>query len=94
MNDLVREVDPSVLRQNLHQLLLDLLRRVALGQLQAPRNAEDMRVDHHAFCLAEADAQDYVGRFACSTGQRDKLGQRLGNLALEIGDQLLCRTLY
>ena len=54
MDDLVGEVDPAVLRQNdLHQLLLDFLRRFAFGKPETARDAEDVCVDDHAFGLVE-----------------------------------------
>jgi len=55
MDDLVREADPAVVRQDLHQLLLDLLRSVAFGEREAARDAEDMSVHDDALGFAEAD---------------------------------------
>ena len=89
VDELVGEGDPAVLGQDAHQFLLDLLRRVALGQAQAARDAEDVGVDNHAFRLVEADAEDDVGGFAGCAGDGDQFGERLRDLAVEVGDDLL-----
>ncbi len=68
MNNLVREVDPSFLRNQLHQFLLDFLRRVPLGEIQAMRDAEYMRIHDHALRLAEADSQHHIRRLARRPG--------------------------
>ena len=83
MDELVGEGDPAILRQNLHQFLLDLLRRVAFGQPQPARDAEDMRVHDHAFGLAEANAQHDIGGLAGRAGDGDEFGESLRNLAAE-----------
>ena len=81
------------LRENLHQFLLDFFGRVAFGQAEAAGDAEDVRVHHHAFGLAEADAENDIGRLAGRAGDGDELGERLRNLAAEFGDDLAGRAL-
>ena len=54
MNDLVREADPSVLRNHLHQLLLNFFHCVGFGQFQAAGDAEDVRVDDNTLSFAES----------------------------------------
>lgn len=93
VNELVREGDPVVLRDNLHQLLLDLLRRVAFGQAEAMGDAEDMRVHDNAFGFAKRNAKNDVGGLACCAGDGDELSESLRNLALEFGDDLSSRAL-
>ena len=71
VDDLVGEVDPASLRQNTHQLQLDLFRRLGFGQAEATRDAEDVRVHHHAFGFVEGYAEDDVGSFARHAGDGD-----------------------
>ena len=77
MDELVGEGDPAVLGNDLHQFLLDFLRRVAFGQAETAGDAEDVRVDDYAFGFAEADAEDDVGGFAGCAGDGDQLGESL-----------------
>jgi len=93
VDQLMRERDPSILRKNPHQLLLNLLRRVPFGEAQPPRNSEDVRVHHYTFGLAEASAEDNIGRLARRAGDRDQLRQRLRNLAAKLSDDLRRRAL-
>src|ERR1700757_5108523 len=53
MNHLVRVQSPTVLRDDLHQVLFDFYRISVFGEFPAARNALHMRVDHHAHALAE-----------------------------------------
>ncbi len=57
------------------------------------RDAEDMRIDHHAFGFAETHAEDHIGRLARRAGNGDQLRQRLRNLAAELLGDLLRRAL-
>jgi hypothetical protein len=56
VDELVGEGDPAILRENLHQFLLDFFGCIALGEAQATGDAEDVRIDDYAFSLAKADA--------------------------------------
>jgi len=85
MDDLVGEVDPAVLRDDFHQFLLDLWSGFAFGQAETSGYAEDVCVDDYSFGLFEGDAQDDVGGFASRAWDRDQFGERLGNLAMEVG---------
>ncbi len=85
VNELVRERDPVILRNDPHQLLLDFLRRITFGEAEAAGNAEDVRVDDDAFGLVEADAKNNVGGLAGCAGNGDEFGESLRNLALEFG---------
>ena len=93
MDELVGEGDPAVLRNNLHQLLLDFLRRVAFGQAEAAGDAEDVRIDHNTFGLAKADAENDVGGLSGCAGDGDEFGQGLRDLAVEFFDNLARRAL-
>ena len=88
VDDLVGEADPAALGDDSHQLLLDFLGRVALGQAEAAADAEDVRIDYNAFGFAETDAEDDVGGFAGRSGDRNQLGESLRNLVAEVFDQL------
>jgi hypothetical protein len=56
MDDLVRKGDPAILRDDVHQFLLDLLGRVAFGKAEAVGDAEDVGIDDNAFGFVEGDA--------------------------------------
>ena len=75
VDELVGEVDPATLREDAHQLLLDFLGCVALGEPEAAGDAEDMGVDDYAFGFAERDAEDDVGGFAGRAGDGCELGE-------------------
>jgi hypothetical protein len=47
MDQLVRKQNPSIFRNHLHQVLLDIDRVVFPGQVQAPRNAMDVCIDYN-----------------------------------------------
>ena len=93
VDKLVRKRDPAILRDDPHQLLLYLLRRVTIGKAQPMGNSEDMGVNYDTFCLAEADAEDDIGRLAGRAGNGDQFGKGLRHLAVEFGDNLRCGTL-
>src|SRR5215475_1390446 len=68
MNDLVRVQNPPVARDDLHQILFDLLRVVVLGEFPPPRNAVHVRIDHHADGLLEPRAEHDVCGLASNAG--------------------------
>ena len=70
----------------MHKFLLDLLRCVAFGKLEAARDAEDVCVDDDAFGQTVADTQNDVGGFARGAGDGDELGEGLRNLAVVVGE--------
>jgi len=92
VDQLVRKGNPVILRQNPHQLLLDLLRGVAFGKAQTSCDSENMGVNYNAFGLAKADAKDDVGRFASRAGNGDQLRQSLRNFSVEVSHNLCRRT--
>ena len=93
MDDLMREPNPAALGQNSHQLLFYLLWRIAFGQAEAARDAEDVRVHYHAFSLAIGDAENHVGCLARRAGNGDEFGKRLRNLAAKLGNHFAGRAL-
>src|ERR1039458_5583060 len=93
VDDLVGEIDPPLLSHDPHQLPLDLLRCVAVGQPEAVGDAKDVRIHHYAFSLAEADAEDDAGGLAGRAGNGGQLGERFRNPAAELLDYLAGRAL-
>src|ERR1700751_1006111 len=63
-DQLVRELDPPVLRQNLHQVLLDLFGFGVLCEFQPPRESQNMGIDHNAARNSVSRAQNHVGGFS------------------------------
>ena len=92
MDDLVREINPAALRKDSHQLLLDFLRRLAFGQAETVRDAEDVRVHNDAFSLAICHAENHIGRFARRAGDGDVFGEGLWNFTVEVGDDFTRRA--
>ena len=86
--DLVGKKNPLLARDDAHQVLLDLLRVIVRGQLQAARDAVDMSIDDHAFSFLEPRAQHDVGRLACDAWKSEKLFHVIGYLAFIVGDDL------
>ena len=82
-NQRMAQCRPVGLRNQLHQFLLNLFRRFALGQAKPTGHSENMRVNNDAFVLAEYIAQYDVGRLAANAGQGDELLHRVGNIAIE-----------
>jgi len=93
VDDLVREVNPPILRYHLHQFLLHFLRRVAFRQAQPVSNSEDMCINNYTLSFPEADAQNDVRSFPRCARNGDQLGKGLRNLAAEIRDDLRSRPL-
>src|SRR5262249_52357343 len=91
-NDLVREEDPLLGRNDFHQVLLNLGRIRVPGEFEAPGDSCDMRIDHHADTLLEPGAQNDVSGFACNARQCEKLVHLLGNLPAKVADNLLGGT--
>ena len=86
VDQLMREGDPTVLRNELHQVMLDLLRLVVDRKLKPAREAQDMRVDDHADGdLIPAPAHD-VGRLAGDAGKLEQLFHGLRDLVAEALD--------
>lgn len=89
-DDLVREDNPLVPRDDAHKVLLDVLGIVVGGQLQPARDAVDVSVHDDAFGLVEPGAENDIRRLAGDAGQREELIHVVGNLAAEIVDYRLC----
>ena len=83
-DDLMREQNPFLARNYLHQILLNVLRIVVLRELQPARDAMKVRVHHHALGFAEPRAQDNIRRLARDPGQSQQLFHGFRNLAAEL----------
>jgi len=83
MDQLMRESNPAVLRENPHQVLLNFFCGFALGEAEAAGDAEDVGVDYHTFSFAEADSENDIGGLAGSAGDGDQLGESLWDFAVE-----------
>jgi hypothetical protein len=84
MNQLMRERNPSILRNDLHQVLLHLLRSCLLGQLQPPRQPHNMRIDHDPRGNPVPRPQHYIPGLPRHPRQRKNLLHRLRNLPLKL----------
>src|SRR5580704_16389780 len=91
-DDLVREENPFLARDDAHQVLLDFLRIIVCSEFQAARDAVHMRVNDYTFSLLEPCAQHDVCSLAGDSGEGEQLFHFVGNLSAEISDDFLCRT--
>src|SRR5690348_15261129 len=89
MNHLVREQYPAILRDDLHQILLDLLRLVVLCELPAARDTMHVRIYDYSHSFVEPTAQNNIRCLPRHSGQRKELIDIVGNLPTEIADDLL-----
>lgn len=85
MDEDVREVDPVLPGNELHELLLHELRGRSFGEAQAMREAEHVGVDDEAIRDTERGTEDDVRRFARDTWKNEELRHRSWYLAFEIG---------
>ena len=93
MDELVGEVDPAVAWDYAHEFLFDFFGGFGFGEAKAAGDAEDVGVDDHALGFAETDTEYDVGGLAGGAGDGDELGEGLGDLAVEVGDDLAGGTL-
>src|SRR5471030_602747 len=63
-NDLVREENPLLPGNDLHQVPLDLHRVAVLCEIEARRNALDVRIHHYAYGNPVCCPQHHVGGLA------------------------------
>src|SRR5262249_16812409 len=80
INHPVIEHHPIFLRQQLHQVLLDLYRIGVRRKSEPAAHAADVRVDGDAG-HAERVAEDDVGRLAADAREADQFFQRVGHVA-------------
>ena len=71
MDELVTERNPAVLRDDPHEVLLNLWSRIGFGEREPVGDAQDVGVHDYAFGLAEANAEDDVGGLAGGAGNGD-----------------------
>ncbi len=83
---------PTLARDDLHQVLLDLFRCILHGQLEPPRDSVNMRVHHHAFVFLEPRPQHDVCGLARHPRQRQQLVHLLRDLAAKFADYLARRA--
>ena len=88
MDDLVRELNPFILRQNLCEVLLDLDWICVLGQVQSRCDSLDVRIDDDTRSDAEARTEHDVGSLTGGSGDGEQLLHILRNLSTEIGKYL------
>ncbi len=93
VDDLVGESDPTILGDDLHQLLLDFFGCFTFGETKAAGDAQYMRIDDDTFRLAEANAQNHICCFSSSAGDGDEFSEGLRNLTVEVADDLAGCTL-
>lgn len=87
MDEFVGELDPAVLRDDVHEVLLDFDGVGVGGELEAAREAEHVGVDDDAGGDAVPGAEDDVGGFARDAGQLEHLVHSFGDFALEFFDE-------
>lgn len=92
VDELVRELNPVVAGDDLHQLLLDLLWIVGLREAEAIGEAQNVCVDHDALGDSVGGAQHDIGGFSGGSGNSEEFGHGVRHLAAEVRDDALCGT--
>jgi hypothetical protein len=90
MNNLVGEVDPFVLREDAHEVLLDLDRLVVLREFEAAGDAVHVGVYNDADGFAEPGAEDDIGGLAGGAGNSEEPFHVVGYLSGEIVNDYFC----
>src|SRR5882724_265164 len=88
----VRQRVPQLLVEQAHQVLLDLDGLGVTSEPEALADALHVRVDDHAFGLAEGDAEHDVRRLAPDAGQFHQLVEAARYLAAVLFDEQLRET--
>lgn len=86
MDELVGELDPVVLGDDVHQLLLHLFGVGGIREAEAVGEAQDVGVDDDAFGDAVGDSEDNVGGFAGGSRDGEQFGHGFWNFAVEVLD--------
>ena len=89
---LVSEVSPLFARDDLHQILLDLLGIVMARKFQATGDAIDMSVHYYAFVLLEPGAEHDVGGLPRHAWKREQLIHFGRHLAPKVAHNFLGRS--
>lgn len=89
----MREADPVVSRNDLHQVPFDSVRRSLLRKLQPSGQAYHMRVYHHAIGDSVPRSKYDIGGLACDTRKTQDLVHRSWDLATKLFGHCPCRTL-
>ena len=92
MDKLVRELDPFVTGNDLHQVLLDLHGIGIPGEFEASRQAMDVGVHYHAVGNPEPGAEHDVCGLAGHAGQLQQFVHVARHFAAKIANQFLCRA--
>jgi hypothetical protein len=87
------EPDPLLLRDDAHQVLLDLLQFLLDGQAEALADAGDVGIDDDTAGDAEGVGEDDVGRLTGDAGQGGQLLNGARHLAAEVLDEGLAGVL-
>jgi hypothetical protein len=91
-DQVVTEHGPILLRDDRHEVVLDLHRVFMLGQAHAARQPADVCI-HRDARYAEGIAQDDVGRFAADPWQDNQVVQAVGDRAAVVLDESLAAGL-
>src|SRR5687767_3112301 len=88
----VCEERPILLREQRHQLLLQLHRISFVAETQPETQTPNVGVDHHSLVLPECVAEDDVGGLAADSRQLHESFHRVGDFAVVPLDQSLAQT--
>ena len=86
MDEFVGESNPAVLRDDLHEVLLDFYGLVVFCELEAAAQAEDVSVYNHADGDLVPASENYVGGLAGHAGDAEHFVHGLRNLVAELLD--------
>src|SRR5687767_7629384 len=84
VNHLVREGDPLLFWNQLHEIQLDLLRRFGGRKIETPRDPKYMGVDDDSFGFSIGDSHNNIGGFTRDTGKLDQFFHRVRDSPVEL----------
>jgi hypothetical protein len=93
MNNLVRKIDPPILRNDPHQVPFHLLRGGLLRQFQSSRNTQNMCINNNSRRNLKPGPEHNIPRLPSYSRQPKNLLHRLRNLASKLLDHNLRRAL-
>ena len=86
------KVDPLALRNEMHQISLNLFGTLAIRDPETLTDAADMGVDHDTAGNSKRGPQQHIGRFATDSGELHQFFQRSGEFTLVLLDHGLCHS--
>lgn len=90
MNELMRELDPVIAGDDLHQVLFDLFGIAGFREPKAVGKAQDVGVDDDAFGNSIGNTKNDIGGLTRGSWNCKEFGHALRDLTAEVRDYTFC----